>query len=255
MLPSFEFWTKEQRLLWKAMTPFFIALIHAGGEAGVGLLPESIRILMNWDVFNQDAIAYLREYRLAWVEGISETTRTQSVEAISEWIASGESKPVLDTRLTQILGPARAKRIATTEVTRMYAKGNKLAWQSTGFVTEQKWQTAQDERVCPICGPLHDRTVSIEEAFFNSPEDIANSPQMKELVKDPDKRMARAASIIRSSGAFIEGPPAHPSCRCWLLPVVSEEGLERELEKTGLKAEVAQIISDLHKDKRVVMEA
>ncbi len=255
MLPGFEFWTNEKKLLWKTMAPFFIALIHSGGEAGVGLLPESIRILMDWDFFNQEAINYLSEYRLSWVEGISKTTRVQSQIAIQEWIITGEPKSVLDARLAQILGPARATRIATTEVTRIYAKGNQLAWRATGFVTEQKWQTAQDEKVCPICGPLHDRTVSIEEAFFNSPSDIANSPQMKELVKDPDKRMARAASIIRSSGAFIEGPPAHVNCRCWLLPVVTEEGLIRALRDMPLQVDIQQLVAELWEDSRIVMVA
>lgn len=43
------------------------------------------------------------------------------------------------------------------------------------------WQTAEDERVCPVCGPLH------------------------------DARDARWAS------KFPNGPPAHPRCRCWLI--------------------------------------
>ena len=225
MLPSFEFWNKEKRMLWKTMAPFFIALIHAGGEAGAGLLPESLKILIDWDYFNQEAINYLNKYRLSWVSGISKATRIKSQIAIEQWIRTGGAKPELDAMLSQLLGPARASRIATTEVTRIYARGNQLAWKATGFVTAQKWQTSQDEKVCPLCGPMHNRTVSIDEVFYNSPSDIANSPQMKELVKDPEKRTAKAGSLIRNSGAYIEGPPMHVNCRCWLLQVVTEEGL------------------------------
>ena len=148
MLPPPEFWNKEKRLLWEAMAPFFIALIQTGGESGFNMLPESVQLFMNWDVFNQDAIDFLRDYRLEWVNGISDTTRDQSVDTIADWIESGEPKPILDKRLEPILGPERAERIATTEVTRIFAKGSQLAWESTGLVTAQKWQTSQDERVC-----------------------------------------------------------------------------------------------------------
>ena len=82
MLPSPDFWDKEKKLLWEAMAPFLIAMIHAGGESGLEQLPDSVKILMNWEVFNQDAIDYLRDYQLGWVTGISETSRKQSVNTI-----------------------------------------------------------------------------------------------------------------------------------------------------------------------------
>ena len=78
---------------------------------------------------------------------------------------------------------------------------------------------------------------------------------MKELVKDPEKMTAKAGSLIRNSGAYIEGPPMHVNCRCWLLPVVTEEGLERELEKIVHKSKVEQMIAELWEDPRVVMVA
>jgi hypothetical protein len=50
---------------------------------------------------------------------------------------------------------------------------------------EKTWFTVQDERVCPICEPLHEETVPFGELFD-------------------------------SSEGALEGPPAHPSCRCFL---------------------------------------
>lgn len=253
MFPGGEFWNKEKRALWEVMAPFFIGLIYSGGESGAKLLPESVAIFMNWDVFNQDAIDYLRQYRLEWVNGISDTTRIHTEIAIQEWIITGEPKPVLDKRLAEILGPARAERIATTEVTRIYAEGNKLAWKSTGLVSGLKWQTAQDERVCPLCGPLHDQVISIDTVFTQSPNDIADSKQLKAIEKDEGARLQKANNLIRNSGSFFGGPPRHPNCRCWLIPVVSEAGLERELEKILQKAEIKALVAELFKDSRVVM--
>ena len=238
MLPSYEFWNKEKQELWDGIAPYILTMIYYGGEAGAEALPDSIKILINWDVFNKEAVNYLRQYQLSWVNGISETTRKRATETIGAWIESGETKPMLDKRLAVLFGETRAKTIATTEVTRIYARGNQLAWKASGIVSAQKWQTSQDEKVCALCGPLHDTIVGIDDVFAQSPTDIANSPQMQAISDDPEARMAKASTLMRHAGAYVGGPPRHINCRCWLLPVVSEEGLERELDKLLMKSEV-----------------
>ena len=177
------------------------------------------------------------------------------MELVAGWIESGEAKPVLDARLAQILGPARAKRIATTEVTRMYARGNQLAWKATGFVTAQKWQTRKSGNVCPLYESMHDKIVSIDESFTLSPTDIANTQAMKDLEPDADARMQKSSNLLRYSGVSHLGPPLHPHCFCWLLPVVTETGLERELEKILHKSKIEQLVAELWEDSRVVMVA
>jgi len=47
-----------------------------------------------------------------------------------------------------LFGRQRARRVAVTEVTRVYAAGNEEAWRATGYVTGKRWMTARDERVC-----------------------------------------------------------------------------------------------------------
>lgn len=257
-IPGREFWSKEKKLFWDEIASMLILLIHAGGESGFERLPAGVKLLMNWDVFNRDAVNFLREYRLTWVNDIADTTRDQAVDVIADWIENGEPKDILDKRLGNILGTTRAKNIATTEVTRVYAKGNQLAWKATRIVTAQKWQTAQDERVCPLCGPLHNQTVSIDSVFTQSASDIANSGQMRDLVgADAEARQKRASSLIRHSGAYIGNPPRHPGCRCWLLPVVSEEAVRGERRRRlGLSSEfngidIDAFIAGLKEDERV----
>ena len=48
------------------------------------------------------------------------------------------------------------------------------------YLVTKEWVTAEDERVCPVCGPLHDTQVDFNEPFPN--------------------------------GTLV--PPAHPNCRC-----------------------------------------
>ena len=75
-------------------------------------------------------------------------------------------------------------------------------WKKEGVVEGKRWNTAVDELVCPICGPLHNVVVGINETF---------------------------------PGGY-QNPPAHPNCRCGLTPVV-EGAEEREtgLEQFGLR--------------------
>lgn len=106
-----------------------------------------------------------------------------------------------------VFSPSRAETIAITEVTTAISAAENAARQESAaddpaerargdFETPGTpvqppvivndgtiaiWQTQEDERVCPVCGPLHDR---------------------------------RADSW---ASQFPEGPPAHPRCRCFLI--------------------------------------
>jgi len=83
--------------------------------------------------------------------------------------------------LRPVADPYRASMIAITEMTRAstQAVDNYQAYLTeNGITTTMYWTTQNDELACPICGPLH-----------NSPKD--------EWPAD-----------------LIDGPPAHPNCRC-----------------------------------------
>lgn len=204
------FWAAEENSFWAILGPLLVEVVLHGAEGGVMALPADVAVFMNWDVFNQAAIDYLRKYRLTWLKGVSDTTRAQMVGVIQAWIESGEPLPVLEARLTALdaVNASRAHRIAVTEVTRAYAEGNLIAWRSTGFIGGKQWQTAKDELVCPICAPLHGMIVELDGNGFTT----------------------------ESGGLGIQSPPAHPGCRCWLQPIVSVGAFEEELART-LEAE------------------
>ena len=80
--------------------------------------------------------------------------------------------------------------IATTETTRLYAEGNRAAYEAAGIMNDE-WQTVADKDVCSICEGLGGRK------------------------RVEDERT--------------ETPPAHVLCRCAILPVtggrtITEEG-------------------------------
>lgn len=92
-------------------------------------------------------------------------------------------------RYTARLLKARADMIARTEIQKAATAGRQAAWQQArqngllGDDMRKTWIVTPDDRLCPICEPMDGVTVAIDEAF------VVN-------------------------GMAIDGPPAHPSCRC-----------------------------------------
>jgi len=157
---------------------------------------DAAAIAVDWELVNTDAEEWARAYGYDLVRGIGDTTQRRLQKEVSAWVTNNESINQLRDRLSQPNGPfspERARTIAVTETTRAYAEGNRAAWRNSG-VTQQRWNTNVDEIVCPICGPMHNVVIGIDETF--------------------------------EAG----GPPAHPNCRCWITPVV--EGAEER--ETGL---------------------
>lgn len=113
--------------------------------------------------------------------GIAETTQRQLQAMINEGIAQDE----IIERIALRFGSGHAEQVAVTEITRAEgyfseALSQRLAEQNVE--TTIRWITQVDEKVCPICGPLHD-TIKQNGGWL-------------------------------SKGMLISGPPAHPNCRC-----------------------------------------
>ena len=205
-----EFWQHEHEKYLEHINPDLIRLLIAGAESGAGMLPEGFELLMNWDYFNEEAIAFLNQYGLSYAQGISDTTQRQTMTIIEDWIRSGEKFDNLSKALEQVVfSRTRAEMIGTTEVTRIFAEGNIISWKSTGLVSGKRWMTAFDELVCPICEPLHMQIAELDTEGFTT--DIGVSGE------------------LMSIGLY--SPPAHPRCRCWLQPILSEAMLERRIEE------------------------
>jgi len=93
----------------------------------------------------------------------------------------------LRAELEPAFGEARARTIATTEVTRAYSQGTNIIQRQLaagGLEMERVWRTSMDGRVCEICG---------EDGLQDQPE----------------------SEWARIHGPAADGPPAHVNCRCW----------------------------------------
>lgn len=160
---------------------------------GVKALEDLIGV--DWGLVNNDAADWALGYVGELVRGILSTTRDRIRKEVARFITSGESLADLRRRLMKdyLFSESRAEAIAVTEVTRAYAEGNQTAWRQSGVTQGKRWNTANDELVCPICGPVHNAIVPIDQPFT-------------------------------TPAGQIDVPPAHPRCRCWITPIV--EGAE-----------------------------
>lgn len=130
---------------------------------------------------------------LKLAKSISETTKKDIAALIGEAAAEGWSNETLAAKITEraaSISLTRANIIAATETANAYSIGSIIAYEESGVVSKLEWLTAEDEKVCPVCGPLNGKQVKIGEEFAPG----------------------------------ISYPAAHPLCRCTLLPVV--DGME-----------------------------
>jgi SPP1 gp7 family putative phage head morphogenesis protein len=164
-------------------------VIGQSAELGVGVARQqldNVSIGFDWELSNAAAREWANRYAGELITQINSTTRRRVQAAIMTWIDSGEPLHSLIRDITPVFGRDRAELIASTEVTRAYAEANRIAYRESGVVDRVEWRTANDERVCPICGPLHGDQVGINRGF----------------------------------GSGISNPPAHPRCRCWIVAVI-----------------------------------
>ena len=182
-----DFWQGEEEELATILERHLLRAAQAAGLAAVTDLADVVSV--DFGLVNEAVREWSKSMSLDLVKGITETSRKFSTDAIAEWIESGEPLGKLTQALEPMFGPVRAEMIGSTEVTRAYAEGNRAAWRISGVVGGRRWNTAVDELVCEVCGPLHNETALLGSPFVH-PE----------------------------TGAEYSDPPSHPRCRCWTTP-------------------------------------
>lgn len=206
------FWQPYLPRLRREFVDLVMDILMAGGDAGAKRIPL-LSVFIDWDVFNQDALDWLDMYlggatvaplasggAFSWALSLLESTRRGVAREIDRWIRAGAALPELERRLEPFFDKRRAHRVAVTEVTRVYASGNILAWKASGVVDGKRWQTAVDERVCPICSRMHNTFVDLDRGWEFTPAMLAADPALARAIRAP-------LSVIV--------PPAHVNC---LLP-------------------------------------
>jgi len=159
-------WDEFAAALDKALLPEMVSVMTEE------TLRQSIAVGVGLEVgtVNAAALEWARAYTFDLVKGLTETTRKTVSEATSAFLASPDmTRADLEKLLAGAFGERRASAIAVTEVTRASSQAathyqSELA--RVGITMKRIWYTLADERVCPICGPLHNQTEDVWAAQF-----------------------------------------------------------------------------------------
>lgn len=179
----------EQFMADESFGPNVYRLLLEFAKDGVSLFDETASTRLDYTLTNIEVAKWARKYAYDLVKGIDATT----VDALQEAVSAFSETPgyTIGDIVKQIEGDAfsldRSTLVATTEVTRAYAKGNIAAGKQMqaefpGVLVVKKWHTNRDDRVCDICAPLDNTELSLDEMF----------------------------------GGNYDDPPGHPGCRCWI---------------------------------------
>lgn len=156
-------------------------------------------------LINAEAAAFAQRYAFDLVKNIEAQTVTALQQQISNFVIT-PGYTIGDVIDNLPFTQPRSQLVATTEITRAYAEGNRLAGeklqqQYPDIQVIEIWHTNRDSlsNKCPICGPLHGKSVNLDEKF---------------KVKVGDKTLE------------FDRPPAHPGCRCWTTTTTNIEAAQ-----------------------------
>lgn len=184
---------EEEGIFVRIFKPIVADLIKRHGEnifQILGMSPDEFADT------SQNIREFLSKEGLKFAQEVNETTKEKIKEAIQAGIDEGEGFDKIRSRIEDFFEASeknRAISITRTEVAKSSNFGTLEGFEQSGVVEGKEWFTAEDERVCEICEPLHGEIVEIDGNFRG------------------DDLFGR-----------VEAPPAHVSCRCVLLPVIKK---------------------------------
>ena len=161
------------------------------GEQGGQASFDKLGIDAIFGLTNEKVLAYFDDYSNLIIKTVDDYTKEWLAKTLQEGKSEGltpyeiqqkiiaEGKPFSKIRAERIVLTETAKAMVTVEIQSLKSLG----------LTEIIWKTSRDDRVCPICFPLHNKKGTVDGGF---------------------------------EGGYA-GPPAHIMCRCYIEEVIPKD--------------------------------
>ena len=139
---------------------------------------------LNMTQLDRQILSAAEDQAMRQARQIAATTARQVGQAVQDFRDRVLTRRQYYSRLREIFTGHRLETIAASSTTQAAVKGMRLAASACERARNQTyrriWYTAHDERVCPVCGPLHGTSEDVWGPYYN------------------------------------DGLMAHPQCRCWI---------------------------------------
>jgi SPP1 gp7 family putative phage head morphogenesis protein len=143
-----------------------------------------------FDATSPDALAWAKAHAGETIDDMNASTVEDIRNLVADAFEQQFDVDELADKIADLIGDdERAEMVARTESMRAANEGQMQAWdQATeaGVLTgdeKKEWIVTPDDRLCPICEPLDGEQTGLDDTF-------------------------------KVDGDEIDGPPAHPRCRC-----------------------------------------
>jgi len=192
------------RTLWEARIkdgagPILFELISGAGEfAGADLGVQ-------FDQASEQVLKFVDEYSIKFAKRVNKTTEDSVRKVLLNGQAEGQSIAEIRKALQgefKTWDTVRADRVARSETIRSANMGAKMSYKQAG-VLKIKWTDSNDDSVCPYCEGLDGTVVGVDDNFVNQGDSF-----------QPEG----ASSPLATEYGAVEVPPAHPACRCSIVP-------------------------------------
>jgi SPP1 gp7 family putative phage head morphogenesis protein len=155
-----------------------------------------------WDTYNNMIDDWLNGYMIDLADEVDVASLEDLKRALQVGWQAGESIPDLVKRVDSVFtefSRYRSELIARTESIRASAQGSLLTYEASGVVDRSMWvyTPVGSEKECEICGPLNGQVVALGDPF-----------------------------PLEDDYGDGGGPPAHPNCRCCLVPILADEEVD-----------------------------
>jgi len=179
-VPDLVNWDVENRIFFELAVPIFTDITERRGRRAGELIGVKFEL-------TDEVVENINKKTMIFAEQVNETTKKKLRRELGDGITGGEGISKLSERVSGIFKTRRkydAERIARTEVNAASNGAELEAYKQSEVIEKKEWLAEPD--ACDICAPLNGDTVKLKKTF---------------------------------NGGF-DYPPAHPNCRCTILPVI-----------------------------------
>jgi len=155
-----EYWNNGWRGIQKDVEPILVDTFIQQAEA----LMSTTGVGVDWGLVNVTAANWARDHSADVLKQLFQRTYEGVSTTVPQYFEQGWGIRELSTALERWHSPLRAEMIAVTETTRAAVEGERAyvaqLQKETGAGMVPIWMTANDDRVCPICGPRNEKPIT-----------------------------------------------------------------------------------------------